>query len=103
MTSAPAEIHPSFITTLDAVPAYPTVRALGLVAGVGTGSGKVARNKGLQAYAEAIEQMSNAAAGYGANAIVGVTVSNFGSSIGGAFGDAVGVTLLGTAVIIKTE
>jgi uncharacterized protein YbjQ (UPF0145 family) len=38
------------------------------------------------------------AAEKGANAILGVQISNFGASVGGVMGDAVGVSLIGTAV-----
>jgi uncharacterized protein YbjQ (UPF0145 family) len=37
----------------------------------------------------------------GGNAVVGLQVANFGSSLGGALGDAVGTTLLGTAVTVR--
>lgn len=43
-----------------------------------------------------------AGASYGGNAIIGVSISNFSSSIGGAFGDAVGIALLGTVAMIGT-
>lgn len=91
----------TYVSTLPTVPGYTVVRTCGVVAGVGTSSGKTAKVKAIHAYSDAIEQLCQAGASVGANAIVGLAITNFGSSAGGAFGDAVGTALIGTAVVIE--
>ncbi len=96
-------IEREFVTTLPELPGYKIVAAHGIVADVGTGSaGKFAHAKGIQAFKEALEGVLTSAETKGANAIVGLQISNYGAGIGGAaMGDAVGATLLGTAVTVE--
>jgi uncharacterized protein YbjQ (UPF0145 family) len=103
MTDAPPPppIDPAFVTTLAELPGYVVVAAHGIVADVGTAAGRTARNKGVDSFREALKGISWSASAKGANAIVGLQVGNFGSSIGGTWGDAVGTTLLGTAVTVR--
>jgi uncharacterized protein YbjQ (UPF0145 family) len=98
----PPPIAPEFVTTLPELPGYVTVAAHGIVADIGTGFGRTARNKAVDSFTDALNGVRWSAASKGANAIVGLQISNFGASQGGAgFGDAVGTTLLGTAVTVQ--
>ncbi len=90
-----------FVTTLPELPGYVTIRAHGICADVGSGAGRTARNKGVDAFKEALDGVRWSAANKGANAVVGLQMTNFGTSIGGSFGDAVGATLMGTAVTVR--
>jgi uncharacterized protein YbjQ (UPF0145 family) len=96
-------VDPEFVTTLPELPGYVIVKTHGIVADVGTGAGKVARAKGVEAFQAALNGVRWSAASKGANAIVGLQVSMFGASIGGAMGDAAGATLMGTAVTVRPQ
>lgn len=100
-TDAPPPVSPEFVTTLAQLPGYVTVAAHGIVADVGSGSGKTARPKGVEAFREALNGVCWSASAKGGNAIVGLQISTFGTSIGGMWGDAVGTTILGTAVTVR--
>lgn len=89
------------VTTLPELPGYVIVKVHGIVADIGTASGRTAKNKGVDAFQEALQGVRRSAVSKGANAILGLQVANFGASHGGAFGDAVGVTLLGTAATVR--
>ncbi len=94
-------VAPEFVTTLPELPGYVTVAAHGIVADVGSGSGKTARAKGVDAFREALEGVRRSASAKGGNAIVGLQIANFGTSMGGMLGDAAGATLMGTAVTVE--
>lgn len=100
-TEPPPPIDPEFVTTLPELPGFLMVASHGIVADVGTASGKLARTKGVEAFREALTGVRLSASAKGANAIVGLQIANFAASQGGAFGDAVGATLLGTAVTVR--
>ncbi|NRQ51562.1 hypothetical protein [Aeromicrobium stalagmiti] len=100
----PPSILPQFITTLPTLPGYRIVRTVGIVTDAGTGSGATAKTKAARAYREAMDTLAVSGVSVGGNAIVGLTISSFGSSIGGtAMGDAVGILLMGAAVVIEVE
>ena len=103
---ADVQIDLSLVTTLASLPGLRIVRALGLVSQVSATSGFTATTKGQGALSEATEGFMSAAAKMGENAIVGVSAHPFGAAGGitSAFGgDAVGVLLLGTAVVVEPE
>lgn len=92
-----------FVTTLPELPGYVTTQAHGIVADVGSGAGKTARAKGVSAFRDALEGVRRSARSKGGNAIVGLQITGFGTSLGGMLGDAVGTTLLGTAVTVVAD
>jgi uncharacterized protein YbjQ (UPF0145 family) len=100
-SKTPPPVEPEFVTTLPELPGYFTVAAHGIVADVGSAAGNTARNKGVESFRDALNGIRWSASAKGGNAIVGLQVANFGASHGGAFGDAVGATLLGTAVTVR--
>lgn len=90
------------VTTLPTLPGYEIVTVHGIAADISAARGKGAKAKGLDAFQEAMQGVRRSAALKGANAIVGLQVAHFSGSIGGAgFGDAVGTTLMGTAVTVR--
>lgn len=89
------------ITTLAEIPGYVIVKVHGIAADVGSSAGQTAPNKAAAAFQEAMAGVRRSAGSKGANAIVGLQVTNFAASVGGAFGDAVGATLMGTAVTVE--
>jgi uncharacterized protein YbjQ (UPF0145 family) len=94
------------VTTLASLPGLRIVRVLGLVNQLAATSGFTATMKGQGALTVATEGFIAAAEEMGANAIVGVSATPFGAGGGitSAFGgDAVGVLLLGTAVLVESE
>jgi uncharacterized protein YbjQ (UPF0145 family) len=96
-----AAVGVAMVTTLPELPGYVIVKVHGIAADVGTSAGKTARSKAVDAFQEAMEGVRRSAASKGANAVVGLQLANFGASAGGAFGDAVGTTLMGTAVTVR--
>jgi uncharacterized protein YbjQ (UPF0145 family) len=101
-----SSIDASRITTLHVLPGHRIVRSLGLVSQLSATSGFTATMKGKDALTTATTQLITTAQRLGANAIVGVSASSFGAGGGitSAFGgDAVGVLLLGTAVVVEPE
>lgn len=94
----PEGVPLEFVTTLHEYPGFETVKCFGLVAIVTSTAGMGATEKGLGSLRSGLKDLRVHAAQKGANAIVGLQISNFGASIGGVMGDAVGVSLIGTAV-----
>ena len=91
------------VTTLAELPGHDTVRSLGVVTMLTSASGLTAESKGNSALSTAMQSFNARAAGMGANAILGFSASTFGAGGGitSAFGgDAVGVLLTGTAVVV---
>jgi hypothetical protein len=92
------------VTTLHELPGHRTLRALGPVWALAAASGFTAGTKGNDALAKGAKELMNQAQALGANAVLGLTCSTFGAGGGitSVFGgDAVGVLLAGTAVIIE--
>jgi uncharacterized protein YbjQ (UPF0145 family) len=99
-------VSTSMVTTLPHLPGYSIVRALGPVSVLSGSSGFTATSKGNTALNAAMKSLRDAAGGMRANAIVGLNASAFGAAGGitSAFGgDAVGVLLVGTAVLVEPE
>jgi hypothetical protein len=99
-----ASIDPDHVTTLQCLPGYKTIRALGVVSELGAASGFTASSKGATALERAMFAISRSAEALGANAIVALSASSFGAGGGitSAFGgDAVGVLLVGSAVTVE--
>jgi uncharacterized protein YbjQ (UPF0145 family) len=97
-------ISPERVTTLAQLPGYHTVRVLGAITELSATSGFTASMKGNAALDEAMQNLRATATVRGANAIVGLAASVFGAKGGvtSAFGgDAVGVLLMGTAVVVE--
>ena len=94
------------VTTLDYIPGARIVRIAGMVATLGASSGFTATAKGNVALDATFNRLREQAAELYANAVLGVTGGPFGA--GGGItsffgGDAVGVLLLGTAVVIEWD
>ena len=69
-------------------------------------SGFTAASKGAAALEKALPGLRRRAEEIGANAVVGVTASAFGAGGGitsALGGDAVGILLIGTAVVVASE
>jgi uncharacterized protein YbjQ (UPF0145 family) len=105
---APVPVHlsidPEKVTTLQTLPGYETIRALGVVSELGAASGFTAGSKGATALERAMSALRGRAEELGANAIVALSASTFGAGGGitSAFGgDAVGVLLMGSAVMVE--
>lgn len=99
----PVLVPASMTSTLAELPGYRIAAVLGLVSGTGSATIHAgnAADKGRSALGDAQVQLASAGGLLGAGAILGVTVSAYGASIGGGMGDAVGVTLMGTAVTVE--
>lgn len=97
-------VEEALVTTLPSVPGYRITETLGVVTNLSANSGWTATSKGNTALYTAIWQLRTDAALMGANAIVGMVGSSFGAH-GGITnivgGDAVGILLLGTAVVVE--
>lgn len=94
------------ITTLQSVPGYTINRMLGVVTVLAAASGFTAEMKGNDALVKARAQLMGQARDRGGNAVVGLTGSTFAARGGvtSAFGgDAVGIMLMGTAVIVSPD
>jgi uncharacterized protein YbjQ (UPF0145 family) len=98
---SPEAIAKESVTTLAELPGHTIVGVHGIVAHIGTDSGKTAQSKANSSFEDALLGVRRAAHVKGANAIVGLQIANFGASRGGALGDAVGTTLMGTAVTVR--
>lgn len=99
-------IRPDMMTTLASLPGYRTVEVLGVVTELSATSGLTATMKGTSALTAAMAALRDSAAAMGATAILGLTACAFGAAGGitSAFGgDAVGVLLMGTAVMVEAE
>ena len=91
------------VSTPD-IPGHRVTAVLGLVTDLTGASGLTAGIKGREALTGALRGLRSAAHKKGANAIIGMNASVFGAGGGltNVFGgDAVGVMLIGTAVIIE--
>lgn len=91
------------ITTLPNVPGYQIVRSCGIVTALESNSGWTASTKGNVALERALPLIREQTARLGGNAIVGLTITAFGAAGGLTSvvgGDAVGVALMGTAVLV---
>lgn len=94
----------NMISTLPDVPGYRVTSMRGIVTELASASGFTAGSKGAVALAGAMAALGRSAAALGANAVVGFQASSFGAAGGitSAFsGDAVGVLLVGTAVVVE--
>lgn len=104
-----ADLHSvdeSMVCTTDVIPGHRIVSVLGIVTELSANSGWTATSKGNTALAESLQRLRLTAAGMGANAIVGLCGSPFGARGGVTSvvgGDAVGVLLLGTAVVAEPD
>ena len=99
-------IPPSRIVTLDHLPGYRVKEVLGLVTELASASGWTAESKGNQALGGALTGLVDSAFTLGGNAILGVKVATFGAHGGltsGFGGDAVGVCITGTVVIVEND
>lgn len=94
----PEGVPMKFVTTLHEYPGSRTVECFGLIAIVTSTAANTASEKGRESLRSGLTELSVVAAEKGANAILGLQISNFGASQGGMLGDAVGVSLMGTAV-----
>jgi uncharacterized protein YbjQ (UPF0145 family) len=102
--TAAEAIPPARVATLHQLPGYRIVSVRGPVSELSATSGLTATMKGTSALESAMSQLRRTAAAMQANAIVGLTSSVFGAAGGitSAFGgDAVGVLLIGTAVVVE--
>lgn len=94
----------SRVTTLAEIPGHRAVRVLGIISNLSASSGFTATTKGNTALGDALVRLREDAARMGANAIVGLSGGPFGAAGGitSAFGgDAVGILLMGTAVVVE--
>ena len=92
------------MSTTSEIPGSKVVKHLGLVSELSSASGWSAASKGNSALERAVAGFSISAAKLGANAIIGVQTSTFGA--GGGItnmlgGDAVGILIVGTAVVVE--
>jgi uncharacterized protein YbjQ (UPF0145 family) len=97
-------VHLDRVTTLATLPGYLITKGLGVVTELSATSGLTATMKGTAALDAAMTALCSTAGAMRANAIVGLTSSVFGAGGGitSAFGgDAVGVLLVGTAVVVE--
>ena len=101
--SAPP-VPSSMLTTLHELLGFRTVRNLGVVTELAATSGLTATIKGNAALDAAMRNLGASAGRMSANAVLGVSATPFGAGGGitSAFGgDAVGVLLIGTAVVVE--
>ena len=100
------EIPLSRIVTLDHPPGGRVMEILGLITELASASGWTAESKGNQALGGALAGLVDSAFDIGGNAILGVKVATFGAHGGltsGFGGDAVGVCISGTVVIVEKD
>jgi uncharacterized protein YbjQ (UPF0145 family) len=94
------------VTTTEQLPGHQITQVIGVVTQLESASGWTAASKGNSALDRAMSGLSETAASMGANAIVGLHASTFGAHGGitsGLGGDAVGVLLVGTAVVVMKD
>ena len=106
MAAALGPIPASMITTLQALPGFRVTALLGVVNELTSASGWTAASKGNSALSAAMEGLNRSAKAMGANAVIGLSATTFGAHGGitsGFGGDAVGVLLLGTAVVVAAD
>lgn len=92
------------ITTLNSLPGHEITESLGLVSALQSSSGFTAGAKGRTALGAVLTEFSQQALAVGANAVVGVHFATFGAAGGitsALGGDAVGVLMVGTAVVAE--
>jgi len=99
--SRPASVQETFVTTLQALDGQQVVESFGVVTSISSSAGRGAQAKGSIAMESAMVSLRRAAGDRGANAVVGLQVAPFAASVGGNFGDAVGILLAGTAVRVE--
>lgn len=102
----PPKLGNDRITTFDHLPGHSVTRVLGPVSVLSGASGLTATTKGNTALDRATSQLREAAASLGANAVIGLNASAFGAAggiTGVLGGDAVGVLLIGTAVVVVQD
>lgn len=93
------------VTTAE-LPGFRITQVVGAVSELSATSGLTATMKGNDALDDAMTKLRRTAFEAGANAVVGLTASVFGAKGGvtSAFGgDAVGVLLMGTAVVVEAS
>jgi uncharacterized protein YbjQ (UPF0145 family) len=99
-------VPPDRMSTLAEIPGHRVVRTLGVVSELSSASGFTAGLKGNMALGSAMIRLRRSAAALGGNAIVGLNANVFGAAGGITSvlgGDAVGVLLIGTAVLIEVN
>lgn len=99
-------LPPSRMTTLTFLPGFHIRAVLGVASELTSASGWTAATKGNTALAAAMVGLNRTARDMGANAVLGISATTFGAHGGitsGLGGDAVGVLLLGTAVIVEED
>lgn len=99
-------VDESMVCTTDQLPGHRIVSVLGIVTELSASSGWTATSKGNIALAESLQRLRLTAGGMGANAIVGLGGAPFGAKGGVTSvvgGDAVGILLLGTAVVVEAD
>lgn len=92
------------VTTLQGLPGHRVVQVLGVVTELSAASGFTAGTKGNHALDTAMDALRVSAVERGANAVLALSATTFGARGGvtSAFGgDAVGVLLMGTAVVVE--
>jgi uncharacterized protein YbjQ (UPF0145 family) len=100
----PPRVQSERVTTLQELPGYRVTRVLGVVTDLSAASGFTASMKGQSALTDSMRRLRSNAAAMGANAVLALTSSAFGAAGGitSAFGgDAVGILLVGTAVVVE--
>lgn len=95
---------PQNMSTTPELPGHRIVRTLGVVSVLTAAAGFTAGMKGNDALAQGKRELYDQAHALGANAVVGLAGSPFGAA-GGITkvfgGDAVGVLIMGTAVVVE--
>jgi uncharacterized protein YbjQ (UPF0145 family) len=102
--AATAPIAMEMVTTLDFIPGYAIERSCGLVTELTSAAGFTAASKGKDALGSAMPSLLAQARKVGGNAIVGLQATTFAAAGGithALGGDAVGVLLMGTAVLVE--
>lgn len=92
------------ISSTETIPGFRVVKYIGPVSELSSASGWSASSKGNSALSRALDGLSSSASSLGGNAIVGLQASAFGA--GGGItnmlgGDAVGILLIGTCVVVE--
>lgn len=99
-----APLAHSRMTTLPELPMSRIIKVCGLVSYVAADSGWTATSKGNNALEGAFDEIGRQASDLGADAVVGIALAAFGARGGVTSvvgGDAVGIALVGTAVVTE--
>ncbi len=91
------------MATLPELPGYVVTEIHGVVTAVSTQNVKGSKGKAVDSLETAMYEIRAAAWDKGGNAVLGLKTSTFAASIGGAMGDAVGVVVVGTAVVLEVD